>query len=111
MSAKAIFRLNIYDIEKGKSGKNLLKDNIIIPVDAKQTGVISVDLKKYNIILKDDVIVTLEWVENKGENYKGEAIFFSLGVLTSGTYHKESSQGKMKKLKGMGVGYNFNVRH
>ncbi len=111
LSAKVKFRLNIYNIEKGKPGKNILKDNIIIPVESKQTGVISVDLKKYNIILKDDVIVTLEWVETEGENIKGEAIFFSLGVLTYGTYHKESSQGKMKKLKGMGVGYNFNVRY
>lgn len=72
---------------------------------------ITVELKKYNIVLKDDVIVTLEWVESEGETKKGEAIFFSLGILTSGTYHKESSQGKMKKLKGMGVGYNFNVRY
>jgi len=111
LSSKVKFRLNIYNIEKGKPGKNILKDNIIIPVESKQTGVISVDLKKYNIILKDDVIVTLEWVETEGENYKGEAIFFSLGVLTNGTYHKVSSQGKMKKLKGMGVGYNFNVRY
>ncbi len=111
LSAKVKFRLNIYNIEKGKPGKNILKDNIIIPVESKQTGVISVDLKKFNIILKDDVIVTLEWVETEGENNEGEAIFFSLGLLTSGTYHKESSQGKMKKLKGMGVGFNFNVRY
>jgi len=111
LSAKVKFRLNIYNIEKGKLGKNILKDNIFIPVESKQTGIVSVDLKKYNIILKDDVIVTLEWVETEGENNQGEAIFFSLGVLTSGTYHKESSQGKMKKLKGMGVGFNFNVRN
>ncbi len=37
--------------------------------------------------------------------------FASLGELISGTYHKESSQCKMKKLKGMGIGYNFNVRY
>jgi hypothetical protein len=45
----------------------------------------SVDLKKYNIILKEDVIVTLEWISNEGENKKGEAIFFSLGFFNTGT--------------------------
>ena len=111
LSAKVIFRLNIYSIIKGKLGVNILKDNIFIPIESQQTGVISIDLKQYNIVLNDDVIVTLEWVESEGETKKGEAIFFSLGLLTSGTYYKESSQGKMKKLKGMGVGFNFNIRY
>lgn len=80
LSAKSIFRLNIYKASKGRPGDNLLKNNILIPVNPKQTGVISVDLRKYNIVLKEDVIVTMEWVENEGETNKGEAIFFSLGV-------------------------------
>ena len=88
-----------------------MKNNIFTPVNPKQTRVISVDLRKYNIVLKEDVIVTLEWVENEGETNKGEAIFFSLGVLTGGTLHKESSQGKLKKLNGMGVGFTMDVRY
>ena len=111
LSAKSIFRLNIYNIVNGKPADNILKNNIIIPIKAKQTGVISVDLTEYGIVLKDDVIVSLEWVENAGDTKKGEAIFFSLGLLTSGTYHKESSQGRLKKLKGLGVGFNMNVRN
>ena len=111
LSAKSIFRLNIYNIINGKPANNVLKNNIIIPIKAKQTGVISVDLTEYGIVLKDDVIVSLEWVENEGDTKKGEAIFFSLGLLTSGTYHKESSQGKLKKLNGLGVGFNMNVRY
>jgi hypothetical protein len=111
LSAKAIFRLNIYEVSKGRPGGNLLKNNILIPVNPKQTGVIAVDLKKYNIVLKEDVIVTMEWIENEGETNKGEAIFFSLGVLTGGTLHRESSQGKLKKLNGMGVGFTMDVRY
>ncbi len=111
LSSKSIFRLNIYEVSKGRPGANLLKNNILIPIESKQTGVITVDLRKYNIVLKDDVIVTMEWVENTGETNKGEAIFFSLGVLTGGTLHKESSQGKLKKLNGMGVGFTMDVRY
>lgn len=111
LSAKALFRLNIYEAQRGKPSKNIMTENIIIPVDAKQTGLISVDLKKYNIVLKDDVIATLEWIKNEGENNKGEAIFFSLGVFNGGTLIKQSSQGKFKKYSSMGVGMNFDVRY
>ncbi len=111
LSARALFRLNIYEIESGKPFKNIMTENIIIPIDAKQTGLISVDLKKYNIELRHDVIATLEWVKNEGENYKGEAIFFSLGVFNSGTLVKRASQGKFKKYSKMGVGMNFDVRY
>lgn len=111
LSAKALFRLNIYEIERGKPSKNIMTENIIIPVDAKQTGLISVDLKQYNIVLKDDVIATLEWIKNEGDNNKGEAIFFSLGVFNSGTLIKQSSQGKFKKHSNLGVGMNFDVKY
>jgi hypothetical protein len=111
LSARALFRLNIYEIESGKPSRNIMTENIIIPIDAKQTGLISVDLKEYNIELRDDVIATLEWIKSEGENNKGEAIFFSLGVFNSGTLIKRASQGKFKKYSKMGVGMNFDVRY
>lgn len=111
LSAKALFRLNVYEVEKGRPSRNIMTENIIIPINPKQTGLISVDLIPHNIVLKDDVIVTLEWVKNEGENKKGEGIFFSLGVLNSGTFIKRSSQGSFKKFSNMGVGMNFDVRY
>jgi hypothetical protein len=111
LSARALFRLNIYEIESGKPSKNIMTENIIIPIEAKHTGLISVDLKEYNIELRDDVIATLEWIKSEGENNKGEAIFFSLGIFSSGTFFKRASQGKFKKYSKMGVGMNFDVRY
>ena len=110
-SARALFRLNMYTMKNGKPNKNILKDNIIIPVDAKQTGKVSVDLKEFDIIAKEDLLVCLEWIDTEGENNETEAIQISLGLLTGGTYERQSSQGKMKKvLKGMGLGYTLKVR-
>ena len=68
-------------------------------------------MKPYNIALYDDAIVTLEWVESEGENNKGEAIFFSLGLFNSGTLYKETSQAKFKKYSNMGVGFNIDVKY
>lgn len=112
LSAKAIFRLNIYALEGGKPGKNLLNENVLIPIAAGESGVFSVDLKKHDLVLNDDVIVMLEWVEAaEGQVKTGEGIFLSLGMFTNGTYTRTSSQGKIKKFRGLGVGYNLDVRY
>lgn len=111
LSAKSVFRLNVYNISNNRPKDNILKENILIPIEPKQVGEISIDLKPYNIVLYDDAIVTLEWVESEGENNKGEAIFFSLGLFNSGTLYKETSQAKFKKYSNMGVGFNIDVKY
>lgn len=111
LSAKSIFRVNFYSIEKNKPKANILTENILVSIEPKQFGKITVDLKPYDIVLTNDVIVALEWVETDGENNKEEAIFFSLGMFKSGTLYKKSSQAKFKKHSSMGVGFNVDVRY
>jgi hypothetical protein len=111
LSAKSIFRVNFYSIENNKPKENILSENILVSIEPKQVGKITVDLKPYDVVLTNDVIVALEWVETDGENNKGEAIFFSLGILNSGTLYKKSSQAKFKKHSSMGVGFNVDVRY
>ncbi len=111
-SAKSFFRLNIYTIENGKPAENILRHNIIIPVDAKQTGMISTNLEAYDIVLTEDVIVSLEWVDNEGEVKPTEALVISVGLFTGGVYERNSKEAKMrKKLKGMGLGFAMDVRY
>lgn len=111
-SAKSFFRLNLYKIVNGKPLENILKDNVIIPVEAKQTGIISTNLKDYDIVLTEDVMVTLEWIDNEGEINPTEALVISVGLLTGGTYQRSSKQANMKKvLKGMGLGFTMDVRY
>ncbi|MBX2965232.1 MAG: carboxypeptidase-like regulatory domain-containing protein [Cyclobacteriaceae bacterium] len=111
LSAKSIFRVNFYSIEDNKPQENILTENILVPIEPKQVGKIKIDLKPYSIVLNNDVIVTLEWVDTDGENNKGEAIFFSLGMFNSGTLYKKSSQAKFKKHSSMGVGFNIDVKY
>ncbi|WP_158594595.1 carboxypeptidase-like regulatory domain-containing protein [Ulvibacterium marinum] len=111
LSAKSIFRLNFYEVNKRKPGNNILKDNILVAIEPKQTGKMTIDLKPYDIVLKEDVIATLEWVANEGENKKDEAIFFPIGFFTSGTLRKETSQSRFKKFASLGIGFNIDVRY
>ena len=98
-------------MENNKPNENILNENILVRIEPKQVGKITVDLKPYDIVLTADTIVTLEWVESQGENNKGEAIFFSLGLLNSGTLYKRSSHSKFKKHNSLGVGFNVDVRY
>ena len=111
LRSKVWFRLNIYDIKNGRPSRNILSHNILIPVEARQTGLISVDLKPYDITLTDDVMVSLEWVKNEGTLRRGDGIYLSAGLLSTGTFVKQASQGKMKKHSNLGVGFNLNVRY
>lgn len=111
-SAKSLFRLNMYNIENGKPAENILKDNIILAIAPKQTGMISINLKEYDIVLTEDVIVTLEWIDTEGQLNPTEALVVSVGLFTGGTYERNSKESKMrKKLKGMGLGYTLDVRY
>ncbi len=111
-SARAIFRLNMYKIENGKPTENIMRNNVLIAVDPKQTGMISTDLRDYDIVLSEDVITTLEWVGSEGEVKPTEALIISVGLLTGGTYERGSKEAKMKKkLKGMGLGFTMDVRY
>lgn len=111
LSTKVWFRLNIYTMKDGKPSQNILSQNILIPVEAKQTGLVSANLKPYHIVLSDDVMFSLEWVKNEKEPGKGEGIYLPASLLSDGTYVKPSSQGKMKKYSVLGVGFNLSVRY
>ncbi|WP_375587626.1 carboxypeptidase-like regulatory domain-containing protein [Flagellimonas aurea] len=110
LSAKSIFRLNFYKVKNGKPVSNILTENILVEIEPKETGLITVDLKPYAIVLTDDVIISLEWIDSEGKNNEDEAIFFSLGLMTNGTIYKKTSQAKFKKHSSLGVGFNIDVR-
>ena len=109
LTSKAIFRLNIYNVEDQKSKENVLRENILVAIEPEQTGLISVDLTSYNITLVNDALVTLEWVDFIGEKKTEEAIYFSLALIGNATYLKKASQSKFKKHSSLGVGFYLDV--
>jgi len=56
-----ILRLHIRSIAQKRPSEELLSSNILIAVP-KGAGLVDFDLSKYNIVLKGDVAVSLEWV-------------------------------------------------
>lgn len=65
----SLFRLHIRNIVNNKPGKELLHQNIYLPISIK-SGWVTFDLKDYSLVLNGDVAVTIEWVKVIGVNAK-----------------------------------------
>lgn len=57
-----LFRVNLYSLDERSNGQNLIPENIILTAPS-EPGILSVDLEPYNIVVQDDVLLSLEWVE------------------------------------------------
>lgn len=105
----AVFRLNIYTFKNGSPFENILQQNILVPV-GKQKGKYTLNLTDYKLVLKGDVLVSLEWIEGSSSGKEPGAIFLSAGFLNSATWHRLTSQAEWKKANGIGVGFNILIQ-
>ena len=104
--SKLKFRLNIYEIKKGMPGKNILKENIFVETEMEQ-GLLTVDLTKYNLWVETDFLVTLEWIEDLGE----DGLYFSARLLGAPMIARQTSQGHWGKITMASLGFNCTVRY
>jgi hypothetical protein len=105
----AVFRLNIYHFKNGGPLENVLQKNILVSV-GKRTGKYVVPLADYRLLLKEDILISLEWIEGSTTSRGNGAIYLSAAFLNSATWHRLTSQGKWKKASGLGVGFNVEVQ-
>ncbi|MEN0051629.1 MAG: carboxypeptidase-like regulatory domain-containing protein [Bacteroidota bacterium] len=104
-----LFRLNIYTLKNGLPHTSILQENIFLTAYKKQKW-ISHDLSTYNLLLDEEVIVTLELVEAYfKENYH---LFFTYAKSTTSgaTYIRKSSQAKWEKIPNAGLAFYLNVQ-
>ncbi len=93
-----LLRLKIYDYKDGVIGENLLTENILIQ-EKQRKGVISVDMRPYNLILNNHVLFALEWIRNFDElGNKGITFDVKKGKKLKGVYLRSNSQSEFLKL-------------
>ncbi len=61
----SFFRLHIREIENNLPGRELLARNIILCFTA-ESGWVETDLRRYNLVFRGEIAVTLEWVKVSG---------------------------------------------
>lgn len=62
-----LLRVNIYNYENGEIGEKMLKHNVYIK-DLQRKGRFTIDLEEYELILHNNVLLSLEWLRDFDEN-------------------------------------------
>ncbi len=96
------FRVNVYSL---KSMENLLSENIYYATAGKVNGWVEIDLTPYDIVINEDVVVSIQWIESKG---KGSYLRMPIQMPAMAVhYYKYGSQDKWKKFNGMTTAMNL----
>jgi hypothetical protein len=98
------FRLNFYSLNQGMPDENLLDETIMIETDI-ESGRVRLDLKPNEIVMEDDFLVSIEWIEDLGS---GE-LLFSAGFFGSNLYARGTSQGTWTQMGVAAYGMNVEV--
>jgi len=105
-----VFRVNVYDMKNEQIGEKLLQENVIVETDMR-SGQLVVDLRDFNLVATDDILLSLELLQHSStENLEG-ALSFCASLRNGPLYMRNTSQadwhieGKDGLLK-VGVGFN-----
>ena len=93
------FNINIYSLKNGLPEAGLLKEPITVTSKMKK-GVLTLNVEKYNIYVKDDFFLALQWKEGKNP----ERIGFGGGTSGNKSYHRVDN-GEWDKLPIMKLGF------
>lgn len=97
------YRMNVYKpLDDGDFEPILEKPIYLTAVskDVKQWGTLNWDLRKHNIVVDGDFLITLEHVKDLGPGQ----LFFSAAFIKNPTYYRETSQAEWKKHP-VGIGF------
>lgn len=91
-SDSLLIRVNVYDVDRGLVGRNLLQESIQYTLDTK-SGLVTIPLEKNHIVVHEDIIVGIELLK-----VYGRQVGFSLaGSRTKGiSFVRDRSQGYYK---------------
>ncbi len=101
------FRLNIYAVEDGRPGDNLLTENIFITIPASGERV-AIDLEPYRLSYEQDIFVALEYVRAL-ESDKEEGVTFGSNLFGKSSYVRFSSQSSWYKTPILNLGFSVEV--
>lgn len=98
-------RLNFYTVKNGLPSKKINTENIYVDFIGK-SGLLTVDLEKYKLIVDNDIFISLEWVDNQGDGQ----FRISSRLGTSGIKHKYSSEDNWRAVP-FTLGYNISIKY
>ena len=97
------FKVNVFKFTGKQPAENLVKNDIVSGIPPGKNRV-TIDLSKYDIKVKGDILVSIEFLEVK----LGANPSFPIGLFNGGTYRYEGTE--WKKMPVAGVDFNVMVK-
>ena len=92
------YRLNIYESGNKVEYKNILSTPIYISFTKEMIrDVVTFDLRKYSLLIKGDVLISLELFKNLGDG----RLLFNTAWFTGTTYHRQTIESKWIEAPGI----------
>lgn len=90
------FKINVYSLNKNKPGNILSSKNIVVSVGDSYKGWVTVNLEDYNIIVQEDVIISVQWIDYVGS---GNTLHLPVIAPSFGSvhYYKYGSQNRWER--------------
>jgi CarboxypepD_reg-like domain len=94
------FRINVYSVKNGLPDTLINKKQIFAILDNFKTGWTKIDLEEYNLIVRDGVIVTVQWVESRMEKKERPVTIVpvAMTLFSKNCYVRIASQDKWKRM-------------
>lgn len=93
-----LFRVNLYQMKDGQVGEQLLPENVFL-YGPQKAGELMVDLSDFHLILEQDVLLGLEWVQDdQGKGNSGITFRAGKSRKEENTYYRFSSQGTFQRM-------------
>ena len=92
-----LYRIHIYDLSTGEIGLDLLNKNVIVEAE-QEVGTLSVDLRELGLVVRDDVLLSLEWIRDDREMGNANVMFRAKPRATGGVFLKGTSQMEFIKI-------------
>ena len=114
----SLFRLHIRNIVNNLPSEEQLTENIMIPI-TKRSGWVDIDLSKYNLVFKDDIAMTLEWINVtttdktkfiKVDGRKELCVLFNMKQKQGGYYTRWGSESKWSWKEGSSPSFYLTVQ-
>ncbi len=98
-----LFRVNVYAVKNGLPDNNILPEAVYIKSAAK-SGVVEVDMAKYDISFTKPIAISIEWLKDLGAGQ----LYFSSKFFKGQSFSRKTSQAVWEKIP-VGVGIWANV--
>ena len=100
-----VFRVNLYSSKNNQPDRNILKQPIYVTAKIK-SGTVTIDVKKYGIVVEDDFFVAVQWISSS----RKETLNFCSG-LGGKAFIRSASEDKWFSNESFGVGMYCNISY